>query len=65
MSKTKVDIVTPLDADGQPIENPKPDWSDVAVVRRESWVTLEEAKRLYPDPKLASEGPDEIDLDWV
>lgn len=65
MSKIKVDIVTPLDRDGQPIEKPKGDWSDVASVRRESWITLEEAKRRFPDAKLPNDGPEDIELDWV
>ena len=65
MSKAKVDIVTPLDRDGHPIEKPKDDWSDVASVRRESWITLEEMKRRYPDAKIPTAGPDELEIDWV
>lgn len=65
MSKAKVGIVTPLDRDGQPIEKPKDDWSDVASVRYVSWITLEEAKKRYPDAKMPTTGPDEIEIDWV
>ena len=38
-----------FDRDGEPMKSPADDWRDVFGVRRIRWISLEEAKVLYPD----------------
>lgn len=54
-----MDKVTPVDANGKPMEKPRADWSDVMGIRIERWMTIDEVRQHFPHADLTDIHPDD------